>query len=233
MILSQLKDGYRYNSDTLMLYGFICENLNPWFKGRVLDVGCGCGILGLLLKRDFSGMQLSLLDVQEINLDISRKNAAENFLEIKTIMADFNTFKDGNKFELIVSNPPFYHEGVKQSQNKHTAISRYASFLGLREFLYSANQNLKSNAELIFCYDAICLNEIFTLLDEFKIKPICIKFVHSKEQSCANLVLIRAKKGSRSKCKILPPIILMKDGSYSKEANEIFKKADTKSKGYE
>ena len=49
MIIYQLKDGYRYNSDTIMLYNFIFD-ISP--KGDILEVGAGCGVLGLLLKRD-------------------------------------------------------------------------------------------------------------------------------------------------------------------------------------
>ena len=52
MILAQLENGYRYNSDTLVLYDFICSGVGE-ISGRVLDVGAGCGILGLLLKSDF------------------------------------------------------------------------------------------------------------------------------------------------------------------------------------
>lgn len=48
MLLSQLKDGYRYNSDSIFLYDFIKKR---GFKGVVLDVGCGCGIVGALLKK--------------------------------------------------------------------------------------------------------------------------------------------------------------------------------------
>ena len=62
MILAQLKSGYRYNSDTLVLYDFISSSLKN-FSGRILDVGAGCGILGLLLKRDFKNSSLSLLDI--------------------------------------------------------------------------------------------------------------------------------------------------------------------------
>ena len=53
MKLYQSASGYRYNSDSLFLYDFILNYAN--FKGgALLDVGCGCGILGLLLARDYS-----------------------------------------------------------------------------------------------------------------------------------------------------------------------------------
>jgi len=49
MLLYQPESGYCYNSDSIFLYDFI-DSFKP--KGRVLDVGAGCGVLGLLVARD-------------------------------------------------------------------------------------------------------------------------------------------------------------------------------------
>ncbi|EAK0114761.1 methyltransferase, partial [Campylobacter jejuni] len=46
--LAQLSQGYRYNSDSLILADFI---LKQGIKGAVFDVGAGCGIIGILLKK--------------------------------------------------------------------------------------------------------------------------------------------------------------------------------------
>ena len=75
MILAQLKSGYRYNSDTLVLYDFISSSLKN-FSGRILDVGAGCGILGLLLKRDFKNSSLSFLDILQIHGESSKFNTS-------------------------------------------------------------------------------------------------------------------------------------------------------------
>lgn len=45
--LAQLSDGYRYNSDSLLLADFVLE---MGIKNQVLEVGSGCGIIGILLK---------------------------------------------------------------------------------------------------------------------------------------------------------------------------------------
>ena len=82
MKLFQKEVGYRYNSDTLLLYDFICS-FAP--KGALLDVGCGCGILGLLLKRDFPSLHVSLLDIQAQNCEIAKANALENQIELEEI----------------------------------------------------------------------------------------------------------------------------------------------------
>jgi len=56
LFIYQEKGGYCYNSDTLFLYDFICKK---GIRGNVLDVGCGCGILGLLIKESKQSTNLS------------------------------------------------------------------------------------------------------------------------------------------------------------------------------
>lgn len=113
MIITQSKNGYRYNSDTMFLYDFIREG---GARGEVLDAGCGSGVLGLLLKRDFPKISLSLLDILEANVNLAATNASQNGLEAEFITADFAKFKSEKRFDLIVSNPPFYHDGVKKAK---------------------------------------------------------------------------------------------------------------------
>ena len=231
MILAQLSSGYRYNSDTLVLYDFIRSNLQN-FSGRVLDVGAGCGILGLLLKRDNKNASLNSLDILQINGEISKFNAMQNGLEAEFINADFANFKDSEKFDLIISNPPFYHDGTKQSEDEHIRVSRYASSLNLKDFIRGISLNLKPHKRAFFCYAPDDLGEIVSYLKEFKLNLVCLKFIHTKADKPANLALFEVRNNSNSKLKVLPPLVMSENGSHTKEALEIFKKADTNSTDY-
>lgn len=224
MKIIQPKIGYRYNSDTMMLYGFI---IKEGLRGDVLEVGCGCGVLGLLLKRDFAEISLDMLDIQEVNINIAKKNALKNGLQANFITADFAKFKCDKRYDFIVSNPPYYHNGVKKSQNEHIKISRYSEFLPLENLIKSANSLLKPNGVFSFCYDAKRLSEILTILKVYKFNPTRIKFVHPKANKEASLVMIEAKKSSKALVKILPPIFVLEEQGYTKESSEIFERADT------
>ncbi|MEJ2469363.1 MAG: methyltransferase, partial [Campylobacterales bacterium] len=46
MLLYQPSEGYCYNSDSIFLYDFV-SSFKP--RGRMLDVGAGCGVVGLLV----------------------------------------------------------------------------------------------------------------------------------------------------------------------------------------
>ena len=132
MNLYQFDKGYRYNSDTLLLYDFIAQ-FEP--KGNVLDVGCGCGILGLLLKRDFPQIAMQLLDIQEQNCMLSKENAKLNNIDIASfICSNFLEATFETKWDAIVSNPPFYANGGVKSENEMLRLSRHSSALPFEPF---------------------------------------------------------------------------------------------------
>ena len=227
MMLFQMDSGYRYNSDSLLLYDFI-SSFNP--KGQVLDVGCGCGILGLLLKRDFPSLELYLLDIQEQNCTLTRANAEQNELTCKAIeCGDFLEISFEQKFDFIISNPPFYHGGSVKSEEPSLSISRHNSALPLEKFAKKVTKTLSNRGYFIFCYDAKQLDIIAHALIENGLKIEDVLLVHVKEDKEASLFLIRARKSSKSLCKIHPPLFMYQNDMISPKVQAIYDKSKTKS----
>lgn len=234
MRIFQFKSGYRYTSDTLFLWDFAAEILAKRYKGgKILDVGAGCGILGLLLARDFKNFKISLLEIQSENFQILRKNVTENELDCEILINDFNEFLASQKFDFIVSNPPFYNAKNTKTTNEHKLISKFDLKLSLKDFIKSSSLNLKQNGELIFCYEAKVLSEIFETLKASKFSVLSLKFIHSKVGKESALALIHAKKNSKSGLKILSPGFMYDGENYSKNTSAIFKKANLESVDYE
>ena len=208
--------------------------LNPRaIYGDVLDVGAGCGILGLLLKRDFKSINLSLLEIQERNLEILRLNSLQNDLPAEILHADFAEFKSEKRFDFIVSNPPFYRERISLSKEPHMALSKSAASLSLRDFVRSANAHLKPGGTLIFCYEAGKLAKICELLGEFRLNLTRLGFVYPDISKPAKLALLQARKNSRSPCEITIPIYASAHGRRTAQAHAIYKSADLTSVDYE
>jgi len=225
MLLYQLQKGYRFNSDTHFLYDFIS---NFSIKGEVLDIGCGCGILGLLMARDFK-ISLTQIDIQKENIFLSEKNAQINKIKSNILQMDFKKSEFRNRFDFIVSNPPFYHNDHIKTQNIHINKSRYSKHLPLNILIKNASLALKPRGYFIFCYDPKELDKIFINLKDCNLTPEFIKFVHPNKQKEANLVMIASRKNSKAFLKILPPLFAHENGNFSEEATEIFKKTDTHS----
>lgn len=227
LTLCQLKDGYRYNSDSLFLYWFISSFT---CKGDVLDIGCGCGILGLLIKRDFDKCSVDMVDIQKQNVLISQKNAKLNSLHVEIKESNFLDLDESKRYDILISNPPFYHDGAKKSENLQIAMSRYSENLPLLEFIKKSFRLLKPKGYIYFCYDAKQLQSVLNALKEanFGTEDIC--FLHPKSDKKATLALFRARKNSKALCNILPPFVVNDESGYTKKAKDVFKKANTLSK---
>lgn len=226
MYLYQPTKGYAYNSDSIFLYDFI-TSFQP--KGALLDVGCGVGIVSLLLTRDFK-VVTSVIDKQEIMLRYAVHNYALNQLNVQAFLGDFTTFEFNDKFDFIVSNPPFYDSNVTQSENTHLNIACYAHHMPIEAFIAKVKTILKPRGRFIFCYDAKQIDRLLHTLKKYKINPEVLRFVHSKIERDSKLVMVLARMNSKSLMKIMPPLIVFdKENRYTIEAQQAFIKAGTNS----
>ena len=235
MTLFQLKDGYRYNSDSLFLYEFFSSFVGIKANESLLDVGCGCGVLGLLAARDFN-CALTSIDILEQNAKLTTLNAQKNGIKAQVLCADFFEFfkkVEQGCFDKIISNPPFYDFGGT-NKNEHLNTSRNAASFSLENFAKAAKKLLKNGGELAFCYDARLADKALSLLLAQGLKPVKLAFLHSKPGKNANLAFIVAKKNSKTPLEIKPPFYACdEDGKHSQWALEVFKKASVSSENLE
>ena len=226
MFLYQPTSGYCYNSDSIFLYDFISRfNL----KGKLLDVGCGVGIISLLLSRDFN-IETSIIDKQEKMLNYAIHNYALNGLKAQSFLGDFTELQTDDRYDYIISNPPFYDENVQQSDDTHLNIARYAHHLPIEGFLRRVKTFLKPKGWFILCYDAKQIDLLLYHLKLNGINPEKIQFVHSKIDRESKLVMIAARNNSKSMTQILPPFVVFDDEStYRPNAQSAFDKANTNS----
>ena len=226
MFLYQPTSGYCYNSDSIFLYDFIAS-FQP--KGTLLDVGCGVGIISLLLSRDFN-IETSIIDKQKKMLDYATHNYVLNSLEAKSYLGDFTELQTEDRYDYIISNPPFYDEKVQQSEDTHLNIARYAHHLPIDGFIRRVKTFLKPKGWFIFCYDAKQIDLLLHHLKLHSINPEKIQFVHSKIDRESKLVMIAARNNSKSMTQILPPFVVFDNKSvYMPKAQEAFKRANTNS----
>ncbi len=226
MFLYQPTSGYCYNSDSIFLYDFI-SRFKP--KGKLLDVGCGVGIISLLLSRDFA-IESYIIDKQKKMLDYALHNYAINSIDVESYLGDFTELESDERFDYIVSNPPFYDTNVQQSKDTHLNIARYAHHLPIEQFVKRVKRFLKPKGWFIFCYDAKQIDLLLYYLKLNGINPEKIQFVHSKIDRESKLVMIASRNNSKSMTQILPPFIVFDEKSvYMPKAQDIFNRANTHS----
>jgi tRNA1Val (adenine37-N6)-methyltransferase len=230
LVLYQPISGYCYNSDTHFLYNFICQNFKKYrnIKGELLDIGSGSGILGLLVARDYENIVLNQCEIQKMFQFFSTKNAQMNKINSNLYEGAFEEVKFDKNFDICVSNPPFYHSAVIKSENESLKIARYNDSLPLEQFIKKTASILKNDGKFFFCYDAKQINEIIVLLNKYKFNLEVLQFVHPKVSKDATLVLVYARKNSKSLTKIFNPLIVFNSNNdFTKEVEDLYIKSST------
>jgi tRNA1Val (adenine37-N6)-methyltransferase len=116
-------DFYRFNQDSLKLVSFVANRVTR--ADSLLDLGAGCGIIGLELARKLKPQKLTLLEYQLVWHDYLQRNVGL-FLSPETssdiVLSSFGSWNSDEKFDLIVSNPPYYlpgHGEPSKDKRKH------------------------------------------------------------------------------------------------------------------
>ncbi len=225
----QLKNGYRFSVDALLLYSFV----NLPRAERIADIGAGSGIIGLLLAKKYPHAMVVLLELQESLASLAHENVEMNNLaeRVKVVRCDVRELpgKPGSliptacPFDLIVSNPPFRRERTGlMSAGEERLVARHEVMMKLADLAAAAQHLLKSRGRLFLIYLPERLAELSETLrmNGFEIKRL--RFVHSNPCSEAKMVLVEAVKNGRAGLKVERPIYIYEGGSYSAEMVEIY-----------
>lgn len=89
----------------------LLENLPRVKNGRLLDFGCGAGVIGAFLAKKAPQAQVEMLDVSALAVAASRLTLAANGLENATVTPSNGLTALTGRFHQIITNPPF-HTGV-------------------------------------------------------------------------------------------------------------------------
>ena len=89
----------------------LLNNMPSKMTGKVLDFGCGAGVISCYIGKRFSETSLSLLDVSALALTSAQKSLALNGLSGHVFPSNSLSEVTEN-YQHVVSNPPF-HQGVK------------------------------------------------------------------------------------------------------------------------
>ena len=226
MLLYQPDSSYCYNSDSVFLYDFI-SSFAP--RGRMLDVGTGCGIVGLLVARDHPKVRLEGAEKQPEFAQYARKNAEVNGIDYVMHEGDFLAFEDAEGFDYVVSNPPFYHEGVEKSLDAMRHAARYNVHLPIEAFVGKVSRLLRPKGHFIFCYDPQQFVLLCAAMEAVNLRVVDVQFIHPKINRAASLVMVHARKNMKSLMKTHPPFITFEGDQFSPQALEVYAKARTHS----
>ncbi len=210
--LTQPEAGYRFSMDSLLLASFSgIKN-----KDRVLDLGCGCGVvgLGLLLKNPDYSLTVTALDNNPEHLACAEKNKEKLGMTdmFHLIHADVGKIREyilPESFQLVVCNPP-YRIPCSGRVSAHTGKknARFETCAGLEDFIAATAFALGTGKKGCFTSLAERLPEFFSLCLQYNLIPKKMKMVHSRLDEPAHLALVEVVKNAGQTIHIQAPLIL-------------------------
>lgn len=154
----QIAEGYCYNSDSLFLWDFILPHIKH--KAKVLELGSGSGIIGLLCARDRQ-IELYQIEKQAIYALMNAKNALINNIDSNIIHADCNEILDSNEILMQLNSNMLYNKEKLKSLTSQF-LSKQSSYIESCKPIAYPNCNLKdSNITRLPYFDLIISNPPF------------------------------------------------------------------------
>ncbi len=226
----QYEDGYRFSIDSVLLSHFFIPRKNE----RILDLGSGCGVIGLVLlyRHAEKNIHVTGLEKQTDLVSIARKNILANRLYRKFAIAegdvtDIKKVFTPESFSLVISNPPFFlKRSGRLSTNMESMTARHQQETTLTGFVQAAAYCLKNRGRFIMIYPAGSLSTLLSELKRQKLEPKRARFVYSYPESRfgAKLALVEAMKNGGDGMRLETPLYVYqyKNGPHTDEIMNMY-----------
>ncbi len=203
----QKKKGYRFSVDSLLLADF--PDLTDVKKAA--DLGTGSGIVAILLASRSEGLTVTGIELQSSLYDLAVRNVemADLSGRMEIVKADIRHLRDefeGESFDLVVSNPPYYPVGKgRTGPNTERTIARHEMAVTLKEVMDVSAFLLKRGGRVAVIYPAERRDGVLSAMRHSRIGPKRIREVHTKD---VQLVMIEGEKGYNGELKVELPLLL-------------------------
>ena len=218
-------DNFRLSTDSVLLADFI----HIGGAARGIDLGCGSGILALLLLRRGEKLHMTGLELNGDAAALAAENLERNGLagrgRILTgdIRAHRELFSPGS-FDLVAANPPYYAaDSGALSPDPARAAARGETCCTLEDLCRAAAWLLPSGGRFCLVHKPERLAELFCTMAAKGLEPKRLRMVSYLPRRAPSLVLVEGRRGARPGLTVEPPLILADaDGGESEECRRIY-----------
>lgn len=144
--LSDDNSTMKVGTDSVLFASFLPKYINC---RTILDVGTGCGVIALILAHKFPEACVYAIDIDENSYFECKSNFQNSPFKdrLNAISGDFKEYKPDFKFDLIVSNPPFFNTGIRPADIQKS-IARHDDKLSFAELCAKSAELLNENGQL-------------------------------------------------------------------------------------
>ena len=228
------RNGYRiiqnperfcFGMDAVLLSGFARAKKQE----RCLDLGCGNGIIPILMEAKTEGKHFTGLEIQPESADMAKRSVALNGLQDRIDIVE-GDIKDASKifgassFHVVTTNPPYMtaQHGLTNLYEAKT-IARNEVLCNLEDIIRESARLLMPGGRFYMVHRPFRLAEIISLMVQYRMEPKRMRLVYPYVDREPNMVLIEGLRGGKSRMTVEKPLIVYKEpGKYTDEIYDVY-----------
>lgn len=217
--------GFALGTDSVLLADFAAQRR----ARRIADLGCGAGVLTVLLLRALEQATAVGIELQPDAAQLARDNIRANGLSDRAqiLCADLRahrTLLPAGSFDLVVANPPYFAAGSGYtSPDPMRAHARDERTCTMQDICAAMAYLTRWGGAAALVHRPERLSELLCTLTAAGLEPKRLRTVAYKADAAPNLVLVEARRGGKPGLTVLPPLALCTpDGADSDEIRRIY-----------
>ncbi len=179
------------STDSMVLADFVRLPKNA----RVLDLGSGCGTLGVLLCARDSGCTVTGVELDESAHLAALCNIARNGLSARlfSICTDLRSLSP-DSYQVCLSNPPYFSGGPASASH---ATARREDTCSLEELFAAAGKQLRTGGNFFLVHKPERLAQACACAAQSGLEPKRLKLVRHRKSGPVSLILLQCRKGGK------------------------------------
>lgn len=224
LTLQTAPDVFALSTDSILLADFV--RLRP--GDSVCDLGCGAGILGLLLCGRDARCRVVGVELEPRACALASRNIARNALDgrFSLIHGDLRAIRSllpAGSISHVVANPPYFPSASSAAPVSARAAARSEQTCSLDEVCAAAAWLLRWGGRFSVVYRPERLCDLFCALRACRLEPKRLRFVRHHPGAAVSLVLMEAVAGGGAGLSFEPDLLLHNaDGTPSAEHRRIY-----------
>lgn len=145
--LNHTKSSMKIGTDAILLSA-LTNIQNP---NNILDIGTGCGIIALCMAQKYKYSKITAIDIDQNSIEEAKDNFKKSKYSSQLIAKeiDINTYAktQEEKYDLIITNPPFFISSL-ESYNEKRNKARHTKSLNFNDLIQSTEKLLSQDGIL-------------------------------------------------------------------------------------
>lgn len=216
-------EGYRFSQDSV-----ICANLlNAGAKDRLLDLGCGVGIMSVLALLKKGVKEAVGVEIDARAAELARRNAERNGLSARmtVICRDARGAWEElgrESFDKVICNPPYFDFSDGTDGGK-TATAKREGEATLDDFVRAGAECLRFGGDFTLVMRAERLCDAVSAFRRCGLEPKTTTWIFPRPETRASAFVMTARKGAKSGMNTSALYITDSDGNRTEKIEELYR----------